>query len=124
MTFYNAKQRVMEGELRFPLGEGQEIARLALEINGKQRGRLVEVSYTLPITISVDGETMVNANPVRPTSRNNGTTRRHNNVPKHKETLQVEKREVQTPVLYMKSSGIKNDYFFNSGTKIAEKNEL
>ncbi len=90
----------MEGELRFPLGEGQEIARLALEINGRQRGRLVEVSYTLPITISVDGETMVNANPVRPTSRNNGTTRQYNNVPKHKETLQVEKREVQTPYIY------------------------
>ena len=41
MTFYNATQRVLEGELRFPLGEGQEIARLALEINGKIREAVV-----------------------------------------------------------------------------------
>ncbi|HBI40399.1 MAG TPA: hypothetical protein DDY16_05565 [Tenacibaculum sp.] len=57
---------------------------------GRQSGRPVEMSYTLPITISVDGETMVNANVVRPSARNNGITRQHTNVPKYKETLQVE----------------------------------
>ena len=66
----------------------------------RQSGRPVEVSYTLPITISVDGETMVNANVVRPSARNNGTTRQHTNVPKYKETLQVEQREWQTPYIH------------------------
>ncbi len=41
MSFYNATKRVLEGQLKFPLGENQEIVRLALEMNGELREGVV-----------------------------------------------------------------------------------
>ena len=41
MSFYNPSSRVLEGSLKFPLGENQEISRLALEMNGKLREAVV-----------------------------------------------------------------------------------
>ena len=37
MTFYNPNDRVMEGEFEFPLSNGQEVSRFALDIDGKLR---------------------------------------------------------------------------------------
>ncbi|WP_158977889.1 VIT domain-containing protein [Cellulophaga sp. L1A9] len=37
MRFYNANDRVMEGELNFPLGNGVTISRFALDVNGEMR---------------------------------------------------------------------------------------
>jgi len=43
MTFYNKLNRVLEGELFFPLGEGKTVSRFAMEIDGKLReGVIVE----------------------------------------------------------------------------------
>ncbi|TYA78702.1 VIT domain-containing protein [Seonamhaeicola marinus] len=41
MLFYNPSNTILEGELAFPLGEGQSVSRLALEINGKLREAVV-----------------------------------------------------------------------------------
>ena len=41
MTFYNDNNRVLEGELIFPLGEGQSVSRFALEVNGVLREAVV-----------------------------------------------------------------------------------
>ncbi|MFD1161915.1 TonB-dependent receptor plug domain-containing protein [Hwangdonia seohaensis] len=41
MLFYNPTSNVLEGELAFPLGEGQRVSRLALEVNGKLREAVV-----------------------------------------------------------------------------------
>lgn len=41
MTFFNPNQRILEGQLEFPLGEGQSISRFALDINGKLREGVV-----------------------------------------------------------------------------------
>lgn len=41
MTFFNSTNRILEGELVFPLGEGQTISRFALDINGKLREGVV-----------------------------------------------------------------------------------
>ena len=41
MSFYNASSRILEGKLKFPLAENQEISRLALEMNGKLREAVV-----------------------------------------------------------------------------------
>jgi len=41
MTFYNPNSRVMEGEFEFPLSDGQEVSRFALDINGKLREGVV-----------------------------------------------------------------------------------
>lgn len=41
MTFYNQENRILEGELYFPLGEGQTVSRFALEIEGKLREGVV-----------------------------------------------------------------------------------
>ena len=41
MLFYNPSSRVLEGKLKFPLAENQEISRLALEMNGKLREAVV-----------------------------------------------------------------------------------
>ncbi|WP_081979199.1 VIT domain-containing protein [Lacinutrix jangbogonensis] len=41
MLFYNPTNTVLEGELSFPLGEGQDVSRLALDVNGKLREAVV-----------------------------------------------------------------------------------
>jgi len=41
MTFYNPNSRMMEGEFNFPLGEGQNVSRFALDINGNMREGVV-----------------------------------------------------------------------------------
>lgn len=41
MTFYNPNDRVMEGEFEFPLSNGQEVSRFALDIDGKLREGVV-----------------------------------------------------------------------------------
>ena len=41
MTFKNSTNRVLEGELVFPLGEGQNVSRFALDIDGKLREGVV-----------------------------------------------------------------------------------
>ena len=41
MTFYNPNSRVMEGEFLFPLANGQQVSRFALDINGKMREGVV-----------------------------------------------------------------------------------
>ena len=37
LEFHNPNQRVLEGELQFPLGDGQQISGFALDINGEMR---------------------------------------------------------------------------------------
>jgi tetratricopeptide (TPR) repeat protein len=41
MLFYNPTNSVLEGELLFPLGEGHQVSRFALDINGKLREAVV-----------------------------------------------------------------------------------
>jgi len=41
MLFYNPMDAILEGELAFPLGEGQSVTRLAIEINGKLRESVI-----------------------------------------------------------------------------------
>ena len=41
MLFYNPTNAILEGELAFPLGEGQNVSRLALEVNGKLREAVI-----------------------------------------------------------------------------------
>ena len=41
MIFENSCERVMEGELEFPLGDGQTVSRYALDVNGKMREGVV-----------------------------------------------------------------------------------
>ncbi|MCF7569436.1 TonB-dependent receptor plug domain-containing protein [Sabulilitoribacter arenilitoris] len=41
MLFYNPTRNILEGELAFPLGEGQRVSRLALDVNGKLREAIV-----------------------------------------------------------------------------------
>lgn len=41
MTFYNPNDRVLEGELSFPLGQGQNVSRFALDLNGKLRESVI-----------------------------------------------------------------------------------
>jgi hypothetical protein len=41
MSFENKSDRILEGELNFPLGEGQTVTRFALDVNGKMREGVV-----------------------------------------------------------------------------------
>ena len=41
MTFYNNTNRVLEGELAFPLGQGQSVTDFAMDVNGKLRHAVV-----------------------------------------------------------------------------------
>ena len=41
MTIYNPQNRLLEGELVFPLGEGQTVSRFAMDVNGVLREGVV-----------------------------------------------------------------------------------
>ena len=41
MNFENKTNRILEGELNFPLGEGQTVTRFAMDVNGKMREGVV-----------------------------------------------------------------------------------
>lgn len=41
MTFYNNLNRILEGELAFPLAEGQSVSHFAMDLNGKLRSAVV-----------------------------------------------------------------------------------
>ena len=41
MKFYNETDRTLEGELVFPLGEGQSVAKFSMDVNGKLRDAVV-----------------------------------------------------------------------------------
>ena len=41
MQFYNALDRTLEGELAFPLGQGQSVSRFAMDVNGKLREAVI-----------------------------------------------------------------------------------
>ncbi|MFT5600505.1 MAG: tetratricopeptide (TPR) repeat protein [Flavobacteriales bacterium] len=60
MTFYNDQDRILEGELYFPLGAGQSVSHFELEVNGKMReGVIVEkekgrVAFESTVRVKVD----------------------------------------------------------------------
>ncbi len=41
MKFYNLTNRVLEGELAFPLGQGQSVTNFAMDVNGKMRDAVI-----------------------------------------------------------------------------------
>ncbi|WP_458626362.1 VIT domain-containing protein [Winogradskyella sp. PC D3.3] len=41
MTFYNGHDRILEGELAFPLAQGQSVSHFAMDLNGKLRPAVV-----------------------------------------------------------------------------------
>ncbi|MCB9232183.1 MAG: DUF2135 domain-containing protein [Bacteroidia bacterium] len=41
MSFFNATDRILEGQFYFPLGEGQTVSRFALDVNGQMREGVV-----------------------------------------------------------------------------------
>ena len=55
MTFYNPNSRVMEGEFEFPLSDGQQVSRFALDIDGKLReGVVVDKAFEEIVRRGVD----------------------------------------------------------------------
>ncbi len=60
MKFYNGLDRVLEGELVFPLAEGQSVSKFAMDVNGKLRAAVVvekelaRVAYESTIRQKID----------------------------------------------------------------------
>ena len=60
MKFYNGLDRILEGELTFPLGQGQSVSRFAMDINKKLREAVVvekelaRVAYESTIRQNID----------------------------------------------------------------------
>ncbi|RED48800.1 VIT domain-containing protein [Seonamhaeicola aphaedonensis] len=60
MKFYNGLNRTLEGELVFPLGEGQTVSRFAMDVNGKLREavivekELARVAYENTVRQNID----------------------------------------------------------------------
>lgn len=60
MKFYNGLDRTLEGELVFPLGEGQAVSRFAMDVNGKLREavivekELARVAYESTVRQTID----------------------------------------------------------------------
>ncbi|WP_299887944.1 VIT domain-containing protein [uncultured Lacinutrix sp.] len=41
MKFYNGSNRILEGELAFPLGQGQAVTKFSMDVNGKMRDAVI-----------------------------------------------------------------------------------
>ncbi|QCE42682.1 VIT domain-containing protein [Psychroserpens sp. NJDZ02] len=60
MKFYNGTDRVLEGELAFPLGQGQSVTNFAMDVNGKMRDAVIvekelgRVAYESTIRQTID----------------------------------------------------------------------
>ena len=60
MTFYNDQDRILEGELYFPLGEGQSVSHFELEVNGKMREAVIvektkgRVAFESTVRVKID----------------------------------------------------------------------
>ncbi|AUC76738.1 VIT domain-containing protein [Olleya sp. Bg11-27] len=60
MRFYNGTDRVLEGELAFPLGQGQSVTNFAMDVNGKMRDAVIvekelgRVAYESTIRQTID----------------------------------------------------------------------
>jgi TonB-dependent SusC/RagA subfamily outer membrane receptor len=60
MTFYNGHNRTLEGELTFPLGQGQSVYKLAMDLNGELREavivekELARVAYETTVRQNID----------------------------------------------------------------------
>ena len=60
MTFFNHEDRVLEGELAFPLGQGQSVTNFAMDVNGKMREAVIvekelgRVAYEATIRQTID----------------------------------------------------------------------
>ncbi|CAL2055725.1 VIT domain-containing protein [Tenacibaculum sp. 190524A05c] len=60
MTFYNGHNRTLEGELAFPLGQGQSVYKLAMDLNGSLREavivekELARVAYETTVRQNID----------------------------------------------------------------------
>ena len=60
MNFYNATNRVLEGELAFPLGQGQSVTNFSMDVNGRMRDAVIvekelgRVAYETTIRQKID----------------------------------------------------------------------
>ncbi|MGB3607368.1 VIT domain-containing protein [Psychroserpens sp.] len=60
MTFYNPEERILEGELAFPLSQGQSVTNFAMDVNGKMRDAVIvekelgRVAYESTIRQTID----------------------------------------------------------------------
>lgn len=60
MKFYNSKNSILEGELAFPLGQGQTVSEFAMDVNGEMRKavivekELARVAYESTIRQKID----------------------------------------------------------------------
>ncbi|WGD34380.1 VIT domain-containing protein [Olleya sp. YS] len=60
MKFFNGTDRVLEGELAFPLGQGQSVTNFAMDVNGKMRDAVIvekelgRVAYESTIRQTID----------------------------------------------------------------------
>jgi tetratricopeptide (TPR) repeat protein len=75
IVFYNSLDRVLEGEFEFPLSDGQNISRYALEVNGKLREGVVAEKKEARIAFENTVRQNIDPGLVEKTKGNNFRTR-------------------------------------------------
>jgi len=97
MKFYNELDRTLEGELAFPLGEGQSVSNFAMDVNGKLRDAVVVEKELARVAFENTVRQKIDPGLLEKTEGNNYKARVYPILPKkHKQIVITYEQELRT----------------------------
>ena len=97
MKFYNELDRVLEGELVFPLGEGQAVSGFAMDVNGKLRNAVIVANELARVAFERTVRQNIDPGLLEKTEGNNYKARIYPILPKkHKRIVLTFEQELST----------------------------
>ncbi len=113
MKFYNELDRTLEGELVFPLGEGQSVSQFAMDVNGKLREAVIVEKELARVAFESTVRQNIDPGLLEKTEGNNYKARVYPILPrKHKHVVLTFEQELSTSnqhKTYELPLGIKTD---------------
>lgn len=89
MKFYNELDRTLEGELAFPLGEGQSVSGFAMDVNGKMRDAVIVEKELARVAFESTVRQNIDPGLLEKTQGNNYKARVYPILPKEYKRIQV-----------------------------------
>ncbi|MEP3210851.1 MAG: VIT domain-containing protein [Maribacter sp.] len=97
MKFYNELDRTLEGELVFPLGEGQSVSQFAMDVNGKLRDAVIVEKELARVAFESTVRQNIDPGLLEKTEGNNYKARVYPILPrKHKQVVLTFEQELST----------------------------
>ena len=97
MKFYNKMDRTLEGELAFPLGEGQSVSNFAMDVNGKLREAVIVEKELARVAFENTVRQNIDPGLLEKTEGNNYKARVYPILPKkHKQIVITYEQELRT----------------------------